>query len=249
MRERLYNLLIPPFRKKIKFKEDEWFFVMHIPKTAGTTLRYTLYNHTRSEDIYPSYDTLQNKQNGKYKPGKDFIAEGMQELFPSKFHLLMGHLPYQFQKHFAIKPKVISFLRDPLQRTISNILHLKRKNPRFSAMSPEEIFIDRRTGLENMQCRLFGYHKRRDNFNQALENLDKSAFIGITERFEESIELLNQIFNWPLVARKPMNKTIKSTESEISPLFKEQLLEGLKKDYILYHRAIKNFEAKQSALF
>ena len=50
------------------------YFFIHIPKTAGTTFRYLLYNHFNEEQIYPNQSQL-IKNGGGYLTKKEFITQ------------------------------------------------------------------------------------------------------------------------------------------------------------------------------
>ena len=240
MRYMLTKTFIKPFLSKIKFSGDEWIFVMHIPKTAGTTFRFTLYNHIDDSLIYPNYQELTYKLKGKYPSGQELVDSGMSDLFPGKYRILIGHYQYNFIRFLNSKPKVITFLRNPLYRTKSHLIHIQKLNPRYQNHTLEEIFELTQKRMSNFQSRILGYNIDQNNINEVFENLEKLDFVGISERFNDSINLLNHTFNWPLNPVNALNKS-RNLDTAISSQLENRIREILNLDFMLYQRALKIF--------
>lgn len=118
---------------------------LHIPKTAGTSIRRFLADQYCSNDILPA-DSWQQ------------VAK--QRLDPCAFALAAGHFRYNFRTMVAVETKLLILLREPLARFISDLRHAKR-DPQFDpnheqirAMSFADIIrtpeLSQRRGL--MQC-------------------------------------------------------------------------------------------------
>ena len=248
MLQRIRRIITKPFRKKINFGPGEWYFVMHIPKTAGTTFRFTLYDHVESNKIYPNLKELKSKLKARYIPGNEFVNLGLPDSFPDPHKILIGHYPYHFRNQFSVAPKVITFLRDPLTRTKSHLLHAQKLNPKLKGKSIREIFSIQETGLTNMQSRMLGYRPQENNFPEVLQNLKNINFVGITERFKESIEIINHHFNWQLQPHRSMNITSKNSENQFSSELEKSIIKKLDLDYQLYNQAVVIFNTKLEAL-
>jgi hypothetical protein len=90
-------------------------FFMHIPKTAGMSMRQYL--------------------NGQYHPSEICRAERWQDLLDGErdigaYRLVRGHFRYNLRELLAPDTRMLVILRDPLRRTVSALRHLAR-DPHF----------------------------------------------------------------------------------------------------------------------
>jgi hypothetical protein len=86
-------------------------FFMHIPKTAGMSIRLYLQNQYPAADIMPARDWHEVLRSGH---------------LPSAFRLAAGHFAYNLRFALAAGTPVLTVLRDPVARTISALKHLRR---------------------------------------------------------------------------------------------------------------------------
>ena len=93
----------------------EPLFFMHIPKTAGTSMRLYLRNQYRAEDVCPA--TRWQDLLGREGTLKDF-------------RLIQGHFRYNLRGLLPEGTRILTILREPLRRTLSAIRHLRR-DPNF----------------------------------------------------------------------------------------------------------------------
>jgi hypothetical protein len=77
-------------------------FFLHIPKTAGTSVRAILQNR------FAQSECLFNVQMAR------FHAED-----PNRYRLVSGHVGIEYADRFDRPPIVITFLRDPIERAVS----------------------------------------------------------------------------------------------------------------------------------
>src|SRR5262245_20811677 len=103
-----------PLRHSLR-KGDQIFF-LHIPKTAGTSLIDILQMQVNPGEFYSFPDGAENLQ-----PDKVVTVQTAR--------IVRGHRMYDFQKYFTRRPYVITLLRSPYDRVISNYGHLTRINP------------------------------------------------------------------------------------------------------------------------
>lgn len=153
--------------------------MIHVPKTAGTSLRLALqkvYGRRRTALDYgcDSRATSRLVRESLYvapppKARKLLLAA----LENSDHAVLAGHFPYRkYGWHFR-SGEIVSFMREPVHRLASEYLHATRLQ---GYNAPFETFVEdpRR---QNTQSRL-------------LDGVPARAFVGITEKYRDSLELL-----------------------------------------------------------
>ncbi len=181
---------------------------IHVPKTAGTTLKTIL--RLQHPDLL-----VRNVGNvlKDYDKALEYVQRAGQRVSadPRNF-ALKAHMPFGFHRYFPPDARYITFLRDPIERAISNYYHEARKLIQRDQVPllarPEDILASKRPHLDNLQTRFlsgaenpFTVAATNDLLEHAKENLrDRFTFVGITERFDESLLVLNAIFGWPLSA-------------------------------------------------
>ena len=220
-------------------QQEEQFLFMHIPKTAGTTLRKLLTKHFRNEDIYPTDWHLMTNSNKYLK--QPILIENRKDLLEKP--LIMGHYNVRLIPHLKPNVKTILFLREPMARIKSHIKHIIAKESAFSHGDPNAVIEERFEVLCNLQARILGYTKRRPNLEKVLENLGNITFIGIQEEFAVSIEKLNQQFNWQLdyqEQRANVSSTNFTTPISVENL--DRIQKYIEPEQKIYNRAKEIFE-------
>jgi hypothetical protein len=99
---------------------------IHIPKTAGQTLRHLL-------ELTYGKDQVLNINRGRLeRQGKALVS-----LHPEQYHVLHGHLPYRafISPYHDSETQLITFLRDPVERVLSNFRYYRKKK-RQSGLKP-----------------------------------------------------------------------------------------------------------------
>lgn len=169
---------------------------IHIPKTAGTSMRKIIekqYNVLQTRYYYNGYQDAFNSLKGTPQP----------ELNTVKW--VQGH--FQFGLHEAIPnpAEYITMLRHPVDRVIS-FYYFLRENPRHPLykkakslnlkdfiMSEDDIIQD---GINNFQTTLIS-GDGTPSFEKAKNNIDEHfMLVGLTERFNESLFLMRKKLRW-----------------------------------------------------
>ena len=134
--------------------EPRRFFVVHLQKSAGTTLRDRFRATFPSEAIYP------NKSDGPV--GHAVISlSNLRERWSARRRemlLIAGHFPLSTVELLDADFVTVSILRPPVERTLSYLRHQKMLNPADKVKTLEEIYDDpfRFTGLiRNHMTRMF----------------------------------------------------------------------------------------------
>ena len=184
---------------------------VHIPKTAGSTALNMLgraYQKDAMADA-KNFITGPEKVVNKLRTAQDsWSRRGVR--------LVAGHVPYSiFHQYLAPGTRYMTFLREPVDRVLSHYYrHIHNPDARDDlaarvkryrddgtapAASLEEALVDMRMiQLRNLCTRfLCGHPSPTDelpegSLAEAKANLREFIFVGIQERFEESIVLLQR---------------------------------------------------------
>lgn len=180
----------PPFRsRQIVF--------MHIMKTAGTSVQRFL------TSVMPGVPLYHANEVG-------FDAISAEEL--SRYGLVLGHLSH---RHLAKtrRPFVITFLRDPIERTLSHLTHMSEGQD-GPTLSPEmQAFRSMSLGdyirskapfssafIENHQAYTIASDWRDDRTmsgaelrDVAGEHLEAMGYVGVVERADDDIAALAKV--------------------------------------------------------
>lgn len=203
------------------------YVFVHIPKTAGTSFRIAIERKIKLDKVLYDY----GKSSRTTSPlivetiYSDKALELLKHLNEIKF--IMGH--FNVTKYYTIlqKPKIITFIRDPLQRVISEYKHKQRLD---GYSEPFETFYTQEN-QQNKQYKFLGGVKLEDIF-----------FIGLTEEYDKSILLFNKKTNLKIHVLG-LNKSEKSLQAKYDiPDKTRKVLEELNsKDMDLYIKAKKIF--------
>jgi len=221
---------------------------MHIPKTAGSTMLFIL--------------------NNKYRLKKTVTIGNVNRLEPltslsnsekAKIKVLKGHFHFGIHQQLNTNYKYITFLREPIARSISgyNYLHqntnhyfhqqLKENNYSLKEMLTGGYILN----FDNCQTRFLAgvgnlpYGEvNNDIYEQALYNLDNNiAALGICERFDESLLHFKHLLNWsnPYYVKANIadkKKSVTTFDEETNQLLKHYNQYDIK----LYQYALDKFE-------
>ena len=237
-------------------KETKLFF-LHIPKTAGTSLRSYLVDQYHEKDVLQKYDWL------------SLNSTDIDEL--EKYNLIMGHFDYRMVGLLPSGYKTATFLREPVARTISAIRHAMR-DARFR---PEKINLEGKSFKEiirdpvlmswfsNTQVSLLAadcsreviiqhYVQRKVITDQlpfindvvfdlklASARLKLFDFVGIVEQFEQDLLQLADLCEFyppstaPLLNKMPQDESLWLDDEDMAILTEQNTL-----DIALYQQAL-----------
>lgn len=129
-----------------------YFYFIHIPKTAGTTLRKILESRIEPHLVLPDDYSIQRFQ-GLYPPVKFLKRYDSREI--QRYVFFRGHYHYDYISLMPRPCKSITILREPLGRAISHIQMMIRDNPLYKGMTLDEFVHKNCQSINNFQTRFF----------------------------------------------------------------------------------------------
>jgi len=224
-------------------------FFIHIPKTAGTSMRLMLYDIFEQESILPNLQDI--KGNGGGYPQFDKLLGLINTHQKEHIKLVMGHYPFLPNALFFCPPQIFTFLRQPIARAISNLFHLKKYKAAHYKATLTEVFEANQRQMRNAQVRYLAgaIHKKdldKNDLNVALYNMKQCHFVGITEKFEESVKILEQLNGWKFPERVQANVNYTDNTKEVPADLMDKIVEANQLDVELYKQALFLFEEKNN---
>ncbi|KON88344.1 hypothetical protein AF332_17065 [Sporosarcina globispora] len=212
--------------------DDRILIFMHIPKTGGMTLKRIIKRQ------YPEDKILKDITDGKISEFKKIVSE-------NEIRFVFGHLSFGLHMHISQPCTYVTMIREPIDRVISMYYYVlgKKDHPLHGIVKDLlfEEFIDHpdlKVHTSNMQTkRALGKNTLSpSDLEQAMQNLeDHFSVIGITEMFDDSVELMKQKFNWNDVSYVRKNKTKnKLRKEEIDPNIINKVIANNELDIQLY---------------
>jgi hypothetical protein len=166
---------------------------VHIPKTAGGTLKSFFADAFGSDSIHNA---------GNYLLNAERTVEKATTVGP-RTRLTLGHVPYGlFRPHLPPDTCYITFLREPVERVVSHwFRHFDGKKG-----SLPDALESGMPQVTNLMTRFLCGHldvlgQLPDSaVDDAKNNLEGFAFVGFQDRFDESLVLLQQRLGMPMTA-------------------------------------------------
>ena len=218
---------------------ENWYYINHIPKTAGTSLLYSIYDRFDANKIYPNAWDYYIKQKGRYLSNKRFKKHS-QQYFPENKRILIGHYrAWPIDQLRSTKPKTICFLRDPVKRILSSIDYHRVKGRRYEGESRQAVITKRGDFEAQLQAMSLGYDATKDNKKDVFAYIDQIEAVCITEAYRKSIAMINALFGWNLEAGHRKNVQAKAPWPQE---LVDQITELCKFETELYGYALKKFE-------
>jgi hypothetical protein len=222
-------------------------FFMHIPKTAGNSV------HRILEMNFAPWQT--------YSLG--YPAPESQERFArlpqdkrNGFRLVKGHFPYGFHQYVDTTPVYVTFVREPISRVLSayNYRCTKPFLPNYKEFKDTgfsvSYFLDNLYTPSLSTLFFAGVGLRKADapmdcvFEQAVENLHHFDFIGISNKFEESVEGLARTVGLKRIAIVRTNVSSAKRRLAFTPAESKRIYEGEKWDLELYETILKTRESQ-----
>ena len=196
---------------------DKTVIFLHIPKTAGVTIRQIIKRQYPENRMYYG-DHLSPQEIAN-------VFTSLPEDYKAQLQMIWGHLIFGVHQYLSTDATYFTFLRDPIERTISHYYYilgrphefeiaqyLRENNIGFQEALEKNLILD----IQNVQTRMLAglpYDHPPNTYTQAhLEtakhNLSNHfAVVGLVEQFDESLLLLKRTLGWGNVFYNLQNKT------------------------------------------
>ena len=195
---------------------DKTVFFLHIPKCAGTTLNFEIIKkHFKSDEYILFYDQGTPELIKRLKE--------MPAIEQRKIRCIAGHFYFGVHNHYTARPSTyITILRDPIERVISHYYQVRRWETHYlyrvvteNNLTLKEYVANKLScELDNGQTRILAgleWHVpfgecTREILEKAKENLQNHfSVVGLTEKFEEFLQLLSHKLEWKTQLKKKQN--------------------------------------------
>jgi hypothetical protein len=171
---------------------------MHVPKTGGTTLSHVLrrYSTRESRVDHDSYLSI---------PRKIGTLSAKER---ARISWILGHYAYGIHAGFKGTPTYFVLLREPVERVLSNYSFLLTYpgSEYLRDWSPER-FADEHPEGSNLQVKMLCGPDVAPDLEVAKRRLEGFAAFGLTERFDDSLQLLKARFGWEDMRYRTENVT------------------------------------------
>lgn len=229
--KRVPSLSLEVQRKEVNEETPAKRLFIHIPKTAGTSLRHSL---LEADNVCLDYG---EKSSETSEIIKDFCYGGGQDPYAaylafqqSDFDWLCGHVPAAKYLNWFMAQDVVVFLRDPIQQMISHFNHFSKHHDYKSDFTS----FYRKKSFQNIQSKYL-----------AGVPIALIGVAGVTEEYDGSLELINHHFSSSYgVKRSNVNNSKSVFQESLSEEMKAELSTLLESDMRLYGKAKRLFHER-----
>ncbi|MGM0988738.1 MAG: hypothetical protein ACQEXI_17415 [Pseudomonadota bacterium] len=209
-------------------------FFVHIPKTAGTSFRVGLEEAFGSEDIAYNYGAGSPKTSGLFlDQAGGFLRDHwcLRKRFEDAgVKAVSGHVSAMQYMPLLGAMRTLTFLREPLQRMASEYAHFVRHH-------------EYKGSFHDFYSRPIMHNRQSKILNGV--DLEAIGFVGLTERYTESLALLNARYGLEIPRREDnRDKQRQGAAHQISAEDEAELKRLNRRDIRLYEQAAELFEAR-----
>ncbi len=231
------------FLKNNKIKNNIELVSIHIPKTAGTSFRNFL------KEIYGQENAVRFDINITTKGIDLENNEFTQNKLPRNIKVIHGHFYYTDlieQVDLKENTPVITWLREPSERVISNYYYLEKRLKEELGEEKKELNI-----LSKMQKSLIEYARNeisRNRMSKFLNGLPLGSmfFVGIYEHYEKDMQDLAKMLN---IKNYPVfQHNITGIKRQVDSGILEEIKQLNTKDYDIYNKGLEIRKARRGKM-
>ncbi|WP_076692467.1 sulfotransferase family 2 domain-containing protein [Aequorivita aquimaris] len=185
---------------------------LHLPKNGGTTF-HSILNRLYSKDSTFTIESVTNSETNER------VFVNMPAHDRAKINLVKGHTLFGLHEYMNENTKYITFLRKPADRIPSFYYYVLRKpnNKLYKTITDNKMtlydFVTQVESIDLNNCQvrwISGIDDKEElMLEKALENIEKHfSFVGITEKYNECLILLQNLYHWSTPYYMVKNKTI-----------------------------------------
>ncbi|MBL1217831.1 MAG: hypothetical protein D8M59_10085 [Planctomycetes bacterium] len=225
--------------------DNEAIFLIHVPKTAGSTLRIVVRRQYAEDECFLTYPPRE--------PGRTLASHPQ----PEQLRLVMGHYRYGFHRDRPGLPyRYAAFLREPFSQVRSHYYYLRTAPKRKHAeRDRHRSIIEQYPTLADFAGHEWAYNLQtvylsgipyvllkdapEEALSQAIRNLDTEfVAVGLTERFDESLVVLQYHLGWRDVSYVKTNVRTQRFADEDDTDQAREAIDGVTRlDQVLYDHA------------
>lgn len=208
-------------------------YSVHIPKTAGTSFRSILKQVYGDENVV-RFDV--KRDGNAFLEEQDYTEQAIPD-----YAVIHGHYRLRDLKDIYGMPeyfKAITWVRDPVKRVMSAYNYLTKRLEGAVGQSDVPLTILDRTKRTLIE---FARDRRNQNVQQIFVRglrLDKYAFVGIQEKFDEEVVRLSSILNWEEVPEIVAHNRTGRPVDDIPKEWIEEIRHLNNKDAEVYAKAL-----------
>ena len=231
------------FKSNTRGKNIELLSV-HIPKTAGTSFRNTL------TEIYGDAAVLRVDLPPKRQQDPEDAFDQIPEKFEPEVRVLHGHFnPTGLRMEYPDIPedvKLITWLRDPVKRVISNYYYLRGRIREVIDENPTlNVGVTNRMMKTLIEYAVQGVARdRMAKFLRGTE-LEEFSFVGVQEFYSEDLQNLARVLGWGKFKEFHFNAS-ESKYDEVSEEIKSEIRTLNPLDWELYQHALELRAARKN---
>jgi hypothetical protein len=204
------NYQVEQTSREFENLDRPFYLFIHVPKTAGTTLRSIVdFQHGVQNTI-----TYYNQNSRQLLDNLD----AMLTVRKHDYQTLIGHFQYGVHEGLSCDFQYVTFLRDPVARAISSYYEgRKTQTSRLTKadgtlMTLAESMVAYRNSYDNQQTRYLVGKSGRETLSMAdvdaaIDALERDfLYAGLVEKFDQSILLLSKRIGWKPCSYRPLNQ-------------------------------------------
>jgi len=229
---------------------------LHIPKAAGITVEAVLREQYSKKAYYRLNISSEMKERSHDDPGSFLrdptYLQQLEQLSPAylrRLQVLSGHVCHGVHRYLPSKARYLVFLRNPLDRLLSEFSYLRQTGFLAEDMSLSR-YVFERHWVDNLQTRMlsaddglmegipFGGCDER-HLSAARSRIDDTVnLVGVLEHFDISLLLMQKQLGWKRISYVPQNVTrVRVDKVEISSELRAFILEHNRLDAELHAAA------------